>query len=259
MATGIRGSGDFCWINILTSQPADEREFFAKVLGWTYFEMPGVGHGMRVDGRDIGGIFDLDGPNTPPGLSPVIGVMIKVEKADATCEKVRLLGGEARPAFDIGEQGRMSVCRDPSGCAFDIWEPRMMPGTDADSRHPGAPNWFEAVTSDVAQATDFYRELFGWTANVRKMPGVEYTVFKNRGTEIAGMMSIPSSMESVAPRWGTYFIVNDVDEAARVAQELGAKVHVPRDEIPGIGCYWGITSPRGVMFFIIQYLPGRAK
>ena len=37
-------------------------EFFAKVLGWTYFEMPGIGHGMQVDGRNIGGLFDLNGP-----------------------------------------------------------------------------------------------------------------------------------------------------------------------------------------------------
>jgi hypothetical protein len=36
-----------------------------------------------------------------------------------------LLGGTARPAFDIGEQGRMVVCHDPNGCEFDIWEPKF--------------------------------------------------------------------------------------------------------------------------------------
>src|SRR5438477_399551 len=55
--TGIRKPGEFCWINMLTPQPAEAREFFGKVLGWTYFEMPGIGHGIKVGGRDIGGLF----------------------------------------------------------------------------------------------------------------------------------------------------------------------------------------------------------
>ena len=88
MTTGIRKTGDFCWINILTPRPPDAMDFFAQVLGWTYFEMPGIGHGMQVDGRNIGGIFDTDGPNSPPGMSPVIGVMVKVDNADAACERV---------------------------------------------------------------------------------------------------------------------------------------------------------------------------
>ncbi len=259
MATGIRKSGDFCWINILTPQPADAMAFFAQVLGWTYFEMPGVGHGIQVDGRNIGGIFDIHGPNTPPGMSPVIGVMIKVENADATCEKARSLGGSAKPAFDIGDQGRMAVCHDPNGCKFDVWEPRKMPGTDADSTLHGSPSWFESMTSDVDRATEFYRGLFGWTAEVRRMPGMEYTVFKNGGTEIAGMMSIPPHMESVPPHWGTYFSVNDADEAARLAEELGAKLCVPPMDIPGIGRFCGITSPQGVMFYAIKYLPRQSS
>ena len=27
----------------------------------------------------------------------------------------------------------MAVCHDPNGAEFDIWEPKAMPGTDADS------------------------------------------------------------------------------------------------------------------------------
>ena len=84
MTTGIRPMGDFCWINMLTPQPADARAFFGRLLDWTYVEMPGMGHRVQVGGRDIGGLFDLDGPNTPPGTPPLIGVMVKVASADAT-------------------------------------------------------------------------------------------------------------------------------------------------------------------------------
>ncbi len=138
MATGIRSPSDFCWFNMLTPQPTEAMEFFSRVLGWSYFEMPGIGHGVQVSGHNIGGLFDLDGPNTPPGLSPIIGVMVKVKSADAAFEQVTTLGGTAKPAFDIGNQGRMAVCFDPDGAEFDVWEPRQMQGTDVDSALHGA-------------------------------------------------------------------------------------------------------------------------
>ncbi len=257
MATGIRRVGDFCWINIVTPRPAEAMGFFGKLLGLTFFEMPGIGHGMQVNGRNIGGIFDIEGPGAPPGMSPTIGVMIKVDSADATCEKVAALGGTAKKAFDVGEQGRMAVCFDPNGGEFDVWEPKKMLGTDADSSLHGAPSWSEALTTDVAHATDFYSELFGWEPEVRHAPGVDYTIFTNGGTQVAGMMKVP--MEGIPPHWGTYFTVDDADGAARVAEGLGATTFVPPMDIPGTGRFSGLISPQGVRFYVVEYLPGGGR
>ena len=110
MQATIRPVGQFCWINMLTPDPAAARDFFTALLGWTYAEMPGVGHRMQVQGRDIGGMFDLNGPNTPPGTPPGIGVMVKVESADATAKRVVELGGKAMPPMDVVDAGRMAVC-----------------------------------------------------------------------------------------------------------------------------------------------------
>ena len=253
MATGTRRVGEFCWINMLTPQPAEARAFFGTLLGWTYGEIPGMGHLVQVGGRDIGGLFDLEGPNTPPGTPPLIGVMVKVESADATGEKVTSLGGKAKPAFDIMDQGRMAVCFDPNGAEFDVWEPREGHGTDADSTQHGAPSWFETLTSDVDRATAFYNELFGWTSEVMPMPGSDYTVFKLGGVPIAGMMQITPEMGNPRPHWGTYFTVNDADETAREAVRLGATLCVPPQDVPGVGRFCGITSPQGVTFYAITY------
>src|SRR5262245_50723284 len=108
MAKGIRKPGEFCWINILTPQSQAAQEFFGKLLGWEFGEMPGRGHLVKAGGRPIGGMFDLGNPNTPPGARPGIGVMVKVESADATAEKAVALGGKAKPAFDVGDRGRMA-------------------------------------------------------------------------------------------------------------------------------------------------------
>ena len=253
MTTGIRKAGNFCWINIVTPDPTEAMEFFSKVLGWTFYDMPPYGHGVRVDGRDIGGLFDLNGSSCPPGLPPVIGVMVKVDNADATGEKIRSLGGKSEPAFDIADHGRMAVCHDPNGGPFDIWEPKTMPGTDADSSHPGAPSWSETLTTDVAKAREFYCSLFGWTAEVKQMPGMEYTILRNHGMDIAGLMAIPHP--GIPPHWGTYFTVSNVDETAKTAKELGGTLYVPPMDIPEIGRFCGIISPQGVRFLAIQYLP----
>ncbi len=253
MATGIRKTGEFCWINMLTPQPEQACAFFGTLLGWTYAEMPGMGYLVRVGGRDIGGLFDLEGPNTPPGTLPIIGVMVKVESAEAICEKVTSLGGVTKPPFDIMQQGRMAVCHDPNGAEFDVWEPKKMHGTDVDSNQLGAPSWFETLTTDADRAATFYSSLFGWTPEAMPIPGLTYTTFKLGDEYIAGMMEITSEMGSVRPLWATYFTVKDADDTARQAVNLGATLCVPMREMPGVGRFCGITSPQGVTFHIIEY------
>jgi predicted enzyme related to lactoylglutathione lyase len=60
-------------------------------------------------------------------------------------------------------------------------------------------------------------------------------------------------MGPMPPSWVTYFTVRDADQAVGEAQELGAKICVPAQDIPNIGRFAGITSPQGVTFFVMQY------
>lgn len=253
MATGTRAPGDFCWFNLLTPEPDAAREFFGRLLGWTFAEIPGMGHRVQVGGRDVGGLFDLAGPGTPPGTPPLIGVMVKVENADAACAKVAALGGKAMPAFDIMDQGRMAVCFDPNGAEFDLWEPKKSQGSDADSAAHGAPSWFETLTTDTDRAARFYSALFGWTTESMPMDGSTYTTFKLGAAYVAGMMAITPEMGALRPHWATYFTVTDADAAARDAAALGAKVVVPPRDVPGVGRFATLVSPQGVPFSVIRY------
>ena len=253
MTTGIRKPGEFCWINILTPQPAEARAFFGALLGWTYAEIPGMGHRVQVGGRDIGGLFDVAAPNSPPGTPPQLGVMVKVDSADDICRKIRALGGKAMDPFDIMANLRMAVCHDPNGAQFDIWEPRTQSGTEVDSALHGAPSWFETLTTDVERAVRFYSGLFGWTAEVVQRPGPKYTVFKQGVSHVAGAMQVTPQMPSQHPHWATYFTVKSADVAAREAVTLGAGLCVPVTGIPDIGRFCGITSPQGITFYVIEY------
>ena len=254
MATGTRKTGEFCWTNMLTPRPAEARAFFGTLLGWTYIEMPGIGHAVTVDGHHIGGLFDLDGPSTPPGTRAILGVMVKVESADATAARIVELGGKAKPPFDIGNQGRMAVCHDPIGAKFDLWEPKKMHGTDVDRSRHGAPSWFETLTTDVPRATTFYSQLFGWKPEVFSTPGLAYTTFKQGEAPVAGLMAMPPAMGTLEPHWGTYFTVTNIEATAEQAVNLGATLCVPVRDIPGIGRFCGITSPQGIPFYGIEYI-----
>jgi|SRR6516225_6326760 len=253
MPGGTRKTGEFCWINMLTPQPEEARAFFGQLLGWSYVELPGVGHVVKVAGHEIGGLFDLAGPNVPQRTPPLIGVMVKVESADAMVEKVTSLGGKAKPAFDIMENLRMSVCFDPNGAEFDVWEPKKGHGTDVDSSLPGAPSWFETMTTDVDRATKFYSALFGWTPRAMPMRGSNYSTFKLGSADVAGMIQITPQMGELRPHWVTYFTVKDVAATADDALGLGGKLCMTIKEVPGICRFCGITSPQGVTFRVVEY------
>jgi predicted enzyme related to lactoylglutathione lyase len=249
----VRNPGEFCWINILTTDTPGEREFFARLFNWQYIELPGMGHRIQLGGLDIGGIFGLDSPQTPPGTPPGIGVMVRVASADDLSAKAASLGGTGKPAFDIGEQGRMAECVDPVGAMFDLWEPRKSHGMAVNGDEHGAPSWFECITSDVARASKFYIDMFGWTPQTMpENPG--YTSFNLGATPVAGMFGIRPDMGAVPPHWGVYFAVDHADAAVDKAKALGATGHVPPRDIPSIGRFAGIKSPRGVHFYVISYL-----
>lgn len=249
----FRRPGEFCWINMLTPDPAGAREFFTLLLDWDYGDIPGMGHLILVDGHPVGGMFDLAGPQAPPGTPPGIGVMVRVDDADATAARAAGLGGTAKPAFDIAEQGRMAECHDPNGANFDLWQGKASHGTDVDPTAHGAPSWFENMASDRDRAVEFYAALFGWEPEAMTMDGFTYTSFKLGDAYVAGMMQITPDMGSFPSHWGVYFTVRDADVAAARALELGGQVMIAPRDIPGVGRFAGVVSPQGVMFYVITY------
>ncbi len=69
---------------MLTPKPDEAKAFFGGLFGWTFKEPGGPRLAVvRLDGRDIGGLFDLHGINTPKARGPGFGVMVKVETQTA--------------------------------------------------------------------------------------------------------------------------------------------------------------------------------
>ena len=252
MGTRLREPGEFCWINILTPEAEAAKAFFGRLLGWTFGAIPGSGWFIQVGPSRIGGLFDLAHPQTPPGTPAGMGVMVKVDDADAAVARAIELGGSAKPAFSIGPPGRMAELFAPDGAEVDVWQPGAMPGTDVDPLLPGAPTWFEVMTRDVDRSVAFYRALFGWTSEAAAgAPG--YVEFRRGGELAAGLLPTPEGIDA-PPHWGVYFTAADVDATARLAADLGGSVCLPPLDVPGIGRFAALRSPQGVAFHVVRYL-----
>lgn len=256
MAAGIRKTNDFCWINVMTPEVGRARAFFGEVLGWSFGEMPGVPGGelIRVGGRTAGALMDLGAGAFPPGTPPAIGVLLKVEDADAGVEKVRALGGAAEEPMDVLENGRMAICTDPTGAVFGLWQARAAQGIDVDSHAHGAPGWFDLVTRGADRAVAFYTALFGWTVEERSpAPHMRYRLFKLDDRPVGGAMEMLETAEGVPPNWMVGVSVDDAHGTARRAAELGGEICMPVEEIPGVGNFGLLRSPQGVAFHIIEW------
>ncbi len=121
----------------------------------------------------------------------------------------------------------------------------------------GGFGWFELMTTDVARAKEFYGKLFGW--NFSSMPmdeGEAYEVVSHMDEQVAGIMSMPSQVpENMPPMWVLYVTVNNVDETAQLAVDMGGAIVVPPTDIPQIGRFAVIADPQGGTINVITYVP----
>jgi uncharacterized protein len=119
----------------------------------------------------------------------------------------------------------------------------------------GAFSWAELATTDVEGAKRFYTGLLGWTTELAPVEGMEYTLVKAGGEEVGGIMGVECAGGEIAPHWGIYITVDDVDATVRKAKELGGTVIMPPTDIPKVGRFSVIQDPQGVVFSVITYLP----
>jgi uncharacterized protein len=119
----------------------------------------------------------------------------------------------------------------------------------------GQFSWNELLTTDPAAAIDFYKQLFGWTTQDFQMPDFTYSVVKLKDAEQGqgGIMAIPSHAAGMPPAWFPYVTVDNVDNTAKQATQLGGNVLVEPKDIPEVGRFAVIQDPQGAAISVITY------
>jgi uncharacterized protein len=127
--------------------------------------------------------------------------------------------------------------------------------TTAVSTLLGRPVWYELMTTDMAAAETFYRNVIGWTsASFRGAPD-PYNVFKRSGdVQVAGLMDRPQGM-NMPPFWSMYVAVPKLEETAAQIKRLGGSELSGIIDVPTIGRLQMLKDPQGAAFYIIQPAP----
>lgn len=258
------------WIDTEQPDPEAAKGFYGELFGWTFTDVSPEGAPLysiaSLSGRDLGGLSASDSG------SAAWNTYIAVDDADAVAARVWASGGEVRvPPADTGPAGRLAVCADPSGAVFRLWQARERPGAQV-VNEPGSWN-FSDLHTDRTNAAGFYCKLLGWEvsdlgfARLLRVPGygdhLQATVdpgIRERQSSVAAPPGFEDAIGWIAslepgssPHWHVTLAVADRDEAAQVAQRLGAEVVDRQDS------RWTRTAvirdPQGAVFTASQFTP----
>ncbi len=126
-----------------------------------------------------------------------------------------------------------------------------MPNID---KHPaGSFSWVELATTDQNAAKNFYTSLFGWSINEFPMgPGAVYTIFRLQDRDAAAAYTLQPELKGVPPHWNLYITVDNADQAAAKAAELGGKILQPAFDVMDAGRMAVVQDPTGATFMVWQ-------
>jgi predicted enzyme related to lactoylglutathione lyase len=112
--------------------------------------------------------------------------------------------------------------------------------------------WTEIASNDADKCVDFYANVFGWKfKGGDAAPGMDYREFSTGGDRpVGGLYQIDPAWfgnNPPPPHFMSYVAVDNVDEKARLATELGATIIRGPMDIPGVGRMAIIGDPTGAM------------
>jgi predicted enzyme related to lactoylglutathione lyase len=100
--------------------------------------------------------------------------------------------------------------------------------------------------SNHHQAKEFYRSLFGWEFQSKKVDNATYEMIQSGDKPSGGLMQMtPEEVSKIPAHWMTYVYVNSVDDSVAKAQKLGAKVIVPPTAVEDYGRFAILQDPAG--------------
>jgi predicted enzyme related to lactoylglutathione lyase len=245
--------GTFCWVGLATSDPDAAKAFYTDLFGWEAEDLSAGAAGtytmLRYGGEEVAILYRQQPEARAAGAPPHWTSYISVEDAGATAAKANDLGGAAvfREPFDVLDHGRVAAIRDPTGAIVSLWQPRSRVGATL-VNDVGALCWNELATSDVARAKMFFAELLGWEYET---DDGGYLSIKNVGSLNGGMREQAEQERGIPPNWLPYFTVEDAEEAARQAVQLGGRRLLSTTEIH-LGRFAVIADPQGAAFAVFE-------
>lgn len=249
--------GLFGWVDLSTSDVPAAKEFYTRLFGWTYQDLPtpvGIDYTQfYLDGQLVAGAGPLPPDASAAGMPSMWNSYAIVADADAVLAKVAPAGGTVlMPGMDVMDQGRMAMFADPSGAPMGLWQPKEHQGAEV-FNVPGTLTWNELQTRDLDGAKPFYTEVLGWEWQAGPNPGYDIAMLPTKlgdDKSNAGALTMPPGVPAEAPNfWMVYFAVADAGATVAKALELGGSELYPLMTMESMS-FGGVIDPTGAVFSV---------
>jgi len=246
-----------CWVDVEQPDLRVGAEFYGELFGWTFIAAgePGADASSlfaRLDGLDVGA---LESGESGAGWVSYIAT----DDIGQSCVAVEHAGGSVAVPPASGPYGHSATCVDPQGAVFRLWEAGAHHGSQT-VNVPGAWNFSDLRTPDVAASLAFYGEVFGWRvdpdlgAGMIRLPGygdhlaatIDPGIHERQAFAPPGFADVIAGLtpDDAAERasWVIRFTVQDRDASVSAAERLGGTV-VSREGSTAILCSVAFTKP----------------
>lgn len=251
--------GEFCWIELNTTDVAAAKQFYKAIFDWQIEDSP-AGPDMEYNVlslRDlkVGAMCKLQANAQANGVPAHWMPYVATASADASAAKAEELGGTVLGGvFDVLDAGRIAILRDPQLGHLCVWQANQSHGIQLQGE-PGTFCWGELWAKDIPAATTFYTSLFGWEAKSgSEAAPLDYTEWHLGEQSIGGMLAIQPQMGPMPPNWLPYFMVDDCDASTTKATAAGGQVMMSPMDIPAVGRFSVLQDPQGAIFAVIMLL-----
>jgi uncharacterized protein len=242
--------GGFAWYELLTTNAAAARAFYASVVGWQAQDAstPAFPYSVFSAGKtEVSGLMELPPDALRMGAEPRWVGYVAVDDIDAAVERLKRLGGSVFVPPTDSNIGRVSIVADPQKATFGIVGALKRGKRTVEPPLPGTVGWHELLAGDGGTAFAFYSELFGWTLAPRENDHLEsYRLVKAGGLTSVGMFNKLARVP--VPFWLYYFEVADLALAVARVKEGGGRVVQGPMELLGGSWIARCIDPQGAMF-----------
>jgi len=114
----------------------------------------------------------------------------------------------------------------------------------------GTPCWMDVTAADMAQATAFYRGLFGWDVRDGTLETGNYAMCEIGGRPVAGIAQVTA--EEMPACWTTYLATDDADATAAKIEAAGGSLLMDPVDLMDVGRMTIAVDPGGARFAIWQ-------
>lgn len=247
--------GHFVWYELMTTDMAAARNFYAAVMGWSARDAssPGMPYTLLNLGETgIGGLMPLPPEARRSGALPRWLGYVAVDDVDAAIARLTKLGGTVHlPPVDVPGVGRFAIVADPQAATLALINPPDDGRAAKDPAKPEGVGWHELLAGDSATVFDFYASLFGWhRGKIETKSSGNYQPFLIGAESLGGIFTKPNFVP--APFWLYYFNVRDMGAAIEKVTALGGKtLEGPVDMASGSRIA-RCEDPQGAIFALME-------